>query len=746
VIKSDSDLVEFKPPFGHLTIDQRMQLLNSIGKDAREKYDETRTKLVELISNTDAVELLSRMGWRFFGIQASTGMGVGKEPAGHQHHLEILQGLALCFPQGRSTPGGRAANLVQQAIELLDENTRSFNLGRINGELTTEGVPNPLVGVQEQIRGDTQFVRGEFHPHQLDKYLRRVLLKIEPDFTRVFAVSGIAALTVLQKMVDIIEEKLNRHRRLVGRAVRARKPNKALKEYFSAFPFEKEREQEILATSIAKQVAPDLMRLFLMEEADQFLKDAFSINVEELSAIVESPSDVNAMLHIVDIWSLQFGALKDTEIDHLYLANPVWNRPFIKLSSGQYFWPCPASSMTFGFEMFECLLSSDTALLKAYEDARAQVLEDELEELLRKSFPAGRVLRQLTWTDSAAGTVYENDALVIIDRVALLFEAKSGKVSAAAKRGASDRLVREIKKLMIEPSEQSMRLMNLLSQSRQQHLFATTSGEQVIDSREIDTFVRVNVTFNAIGPLSSRWPELVEASLIKDPSVLAPTMGIADLDTVCGLLKQQSAITHYLRRRAPFEKNASYIADEMDLLAFYLETGFNVGETEYDGTRLMIYGMSDRLNSHFRRNPSGEPRTAPEAKRTKLFSRLISTLEDRRPPHWLEISFRLLEVAVADQETIEGAIKPSIAKVKKSREQNPSWSAQLSNGPPQRKQAMTYVWYRCADSDARKSICRTYAQQTMKMAGTDDCLIVGFDVTQPQQPYGMLGITKRPTI
>jgi hypothetical protein len=404
-----------------------------------------------------------------------------------------------------------------------------------------------------------------------------------------------------------------------------------------------------------------------------------------------------------------------------------------------------ASSMTFGFAMFERLMCADAALLRAYEGARSDVLEDELEELLRKYFPAGRVLRQLTWTDSSAGTVYENDAVVIIDRIALLFEAKSGKVSAAARRGASDRLVREIKKLMIEPSEQSARLMNLLSRSRRQHSFTTTTGEQVVDSREIDIFVRVNITFNAIGPLSSRWPELVEASLIKDAAVLAPTMGIADLDTVCELLKQQPTITHYLRRRAPFEKNASYVADEMDLFAFYLETGFNVGETEYDGTRLMIYGMSDRLNSHFRRTPSGQSRTAPTVKRTKLFSKLISTLEDRRPPRWLEISFRLLEVAFSDQETIEGAMKPSIAKVKQSRDQNPSWSAQLSNGPPQRKQAMTFVWYRCAEPDARKSILRTYALQAMETASTDDCLIVGFDVLQPQQPYDMLGIIKRPS-
>ena len=69
-------------------------------------------------------------------------------------------------------------------------------------------------------------------------------------------------------------------------------------------------------------------------------------------------------------------------------------------------------------------------------------------------------------------------------------------------------------------------------------------------------------------------------------------MSIADLDSVCEMLKEESTITHYLHRRKAFEANALYFADEYDLLAFYMKTGFNIGETEFDGTKLMIYGMS----------------------------------------------------------------------------------------------------------------------------------------------------------
>ena len=45
------------------------------------------------------------------------------------------------------------------------------------------------------------------------------------------------------------------------------------------------------------------------------------------------------------------------------------------------------------------------------------------------------------------------------------------------------------------------------------------------------------------------------------------------------------------------EKHAKFIADELDLLVFYLETGFNIGESEYDGLELNLYGISSKLDS-----------------------------------------------------------------------------------------------------------------------------------------------------
>ena len=65
-------------------------------------------------------------------------------------------------------------------------------------------------------------------------------------------------------------------------------------------------------------------------------------------------------------------------------------------------------------------------------------------------------------------------------------------------------------------------------------------------------------------------------------------MALTDLEIVFELLPRVHEKLHYLERRAEFEHNADYTADEIDLLAFYLQTGFNIGEDEYDGKNSFI--------------------------------------------------------------------------------------------------------------------------------------------------------------
>lgn len=736
-----NDFVMEPGSFSNFSDEEVAKVLEEIGTNARAKYEETSKELLDVLGRNDPVRILASMGWRYFLAQASN--TEHNWQAAQQHHLELLQAIAIKGLPPELPEKARLADIVQRVAYLLDANSLAFSQSRVQApKLGVEEKVNNQTVALEQIRMTTQVVRGEFNSYQLDHYLRAIFERLDNRFAVVHGTTASALLDILQGLLRITERKLNEHKRRLHRVARSFKEKKAIKAYFSAFPEEIERRELIIAD--AKGVRPNLVRFFLMEEADRFLPSLFCFDESDISAVCPEGSDATAAIRLIEAWSMTFGELKGRPVEHLHLANPIWDRPFIRLKSGVFFWPSPASSFSFGFEMFERLIAADARLSKMYEKSRTVVLEDELGCLLEKYYRDGRVLQGVKHKSLLDKQQYENDAVVLIDRTALLFEAKSGKVSPEAKRGSNIRLKREIAKLMAEPAEQSKRLMNLLADTRCEHTFQTKNGEQMIDSRTIDRYIRVNITLNNIGALSSRWPLLADADLVEAEAIQIPTMSIGDLDTICEVLASQSNITHYLHRRQELEANSNYFADEHDLLAFYLETGFNIGETEFDGTQLMIFGISGELNASFKRKPQGQRRQhLPSMQRSKLFERIIYTLEERKQENWLDITYRLLNVAVPDQEIIERNIRPSVEKVRKSRSASMSWSAELSNGPPQRRQAIAFVWYRCSDSVDLQARLREHSERTMEKAGTEECLVVGIDITRPADPYSVIAILRK---
>jgi hypothetical protein len=731
--------------FDDLPTEKIMEALDDIGAEARSIHAETTTELLELLENSDSIAILAVMAIRrFFAAETAPS---AHWLAGEQHHLELLQAMALRGLPPKAPEAGPLTDVLLEAAGLLEVSARIFYLSLIKGfkpQYDEKAKHRALL--LQWIRGTTQGVRGEFNRPQLDRFLRAIFSHLDNDFAEIHGMTASDLLETVQRLLRTIENKVNQYARFELRIRNSHKPEKALKIYCEAFPEENVRRDSIIADASAKGVAPHQMRFYLIEQAATHLLQGFwSFGENEILAAC--PTGTTAAKRAIEAWSWAFGELKDYPVEHIYLANPVWDRPFVRLAGERFFWPNPASYLSFGFEMFELLMAANATLLKKYQHARALVLEEELGILLKKYFRDGRVIRNIEWKG------FETDVVVLIDRTMLIFEAKSGKVAAEAKRGADLRLKKAIEKLMVAPAGQSKGLMELLSKDRREHSFPTKDGRQTINSREIDRFIRVNVVLNSIGTLSSRWPSLVNADWVKIDAVQIPTITIAALETICGILKEQATIAHYLHRRESFEATADYFGDEYDLLAFYLETGFNIGESEFDGSLLKIYGRSNDLSAYHRLEAeSHEPPpptpyhrgqlTLPAAKRTKLFAGIIFTLERRRPEHWLEIADRLLNVPMSTQKKIERSTKLHIMNVRKSPSEMCRYAWTVS-GPALRRQAFAFVYYRRAEQHILNEMLRAAAAETMeKEPGIKDCVVVGFDVIRSTDSYSVIKIIK----
>ena len=171
----------------------------------------------------------------------------------------------------------------------------------------------------------------------------------------------------------------------------------------------------------------------------------------------------------------------------------------------------------------------------------------------------------MKWT--VDGQQFESDALVVIDRVVLIAEAKSHHLTPEGLRGAPARMKRHVQDLILEPSLQSARLESLIATAQAGDVSATALVSDLgIEPRSVDHIMRISVTLDDLGVLSSAERDFKEVGWIPNDHLLAPTMHIADLICITDILDNPLLLLHYLSERTYLQKTFKLFGDELDFL------------------------------------------------------------------------------------------------------------------------------------------------------------------------------------
>ena len=152
--------------------------------------------------------------------------------------------------------------------------------------------------------------------------------------------------------------------------------------------------------------------------------------------------------------------------------------------------------------------------------------------------------------------------------------------------------------------------------------------------------------------------DLVAADLTDEAlEDLSYTLSLFDLMVILEMLDHPSEVLHYLKRRAEIEKGEFLAGEETDLLGFYLRTGFNLGEAEFEPGQLMqIFGLSDAIDTYHYRLEGGLEAEKPRMRRTDWWEQLLTTIESRRVFRWTELGLALCNVAYEEQREFEQAM------------------------------------------------------------------------------------------
>jgi hypothetical protein len=434
----------------------------------------------------------------------------------------------------------------------------------------------------------------------------------------------------------------------------------------------------------------------------------FEVPVHVLSAALPQVGAV-AIETVLDHLSITPGALAAANSDHLHLDNPIWRRPFVK-AGGRWFCFSPGTLLAAHADVMSALaekVSSKPGELLG--KARANALEAMAAQALSEMFPHGEVLSSVFWTDPYDGDEHETDLIVLIDQHVMIFEAKSHVLSTGARRGSAA-WFKLFDDVVVKASVQASRLEAILRDRGNPVLeVRTDQGIRTISKDEVRHVVRFGISLERLTTASYGTEDELRARIERSGAKPMPIFTIGDLWLIRDLVGSEGRCVHFLLRRAELELDHEFIADELDLIALYLKTGFvRLWRKGFDPGPLAIYGLSDLLRYHVKGTAHFDPRYRLPKRTTPWWDRIITDREQKRPRGWIDMIYDLLNVPLVSQEKFWSDIVALRRRIRRNSSER-SCTAVLMQVPEQQHPSA----FACLVTGKMPDMARVHAARTV---------------------------------
>ncbi|HUM50763.1 MAG TPA: hypothetical protein PK431_03070 [Chitinophagales bacterium] len=721
------------------TKEERIQIIRTIGSKAKEEFINKYPKIIKWFENYDSLYILSFCLYYFMTHEEGIDPEIQGEDLFYPHYLEILQAFALMRERTID-----AKPLLDNVYELKKDMQKIGELMM----LRTLEIPNNISTDEEleayKLRMDmithTTAIRNWAYYSQMKKVILDLAETIKANFLELYRIDLPDFINMLFSLSEEKTEQINEHRRKIRSFVIKTTYQEVFKAYHEAFPNVQNmnhNEMDIMWNRAGKDL--NSLKSFFIMHSDLGLTQLFSFTIKHAQSLMKSNPNHEDLEDLFKRFTHNFKDLKDFNPDHIILSNPIQRKPFIYEDKETLFttmWVTMTHNM---LNMIEDLFLDDIKIREKYNTKKANYLEEETEKMFKKAFPSAQIFKGSLWKDINNNKLYENDLIVVIDTFAIVVEAKSGGVTDSAKRGAPDRLFETLKKLIEEPSEQALRFIDFLKENQFEHYLKTKKSTiNTIDSSKIKYYIPIGVTFSHLGTIASNLKKLTSAGIVnKTIQQLALSISFTDLQSIFDILELESEKIHYLARRKEMEENLQYEGDELDLLAFYLDNGFNITENEYaDKMAYQLLNKSKELDPYLIGKDLGKKVVKPSLSKSRWWKDILKSLSIRKPSGWIETSFILLNSTKENQEDLEKQIKDLIIKIRNNKTELPHNWIYYSSGTERRFMIAVYP-YTIQNKILRNEIMETIIQhkETEKAKGV---VVIGININQNDYPYSVM--------
>jgi hypothetical protein len=259
-----------------------------------------------------------------------------------------------------------------------------------------------------------------------------------------------------------------------------------------------------------------------------------------------------------------------------------------------------------------------------------------------------------------------------------------------------------------------------------------------VDTRNVLNAFPLTVTLDNLTAMAASSALLKAAGFVPEGESLNLALTLTDLEIVFDLLPTPAQRLHYLRRRNAVEGRLRLIGDELDLLALYTDTGFNLGSIEEEDGVLMVPGLSRDIDRYYIGRQMGMTTDKPVRRLEDLWLDLLRRIEERAFPGWLEISVLLLYAPYDIQRRIRAQLRKTVQAVHTGR--LPPQFIIGTFGPSHDRKGLVFFAYRGLSRDERNAQASNGLANALAQDNVDMAVVLGFDTEIPVETYSFLSV------
>lgn len=657
----------------------------------------------------------------------------------HQYHVETLQALALTIPYEHWGQEAADPGEISAVIENLQRLTDASHQRRyIAMEQERDHAQQTVLMLQERLRGHTQFVRNWGYHAFVVKISQELYAPLDQDLRDFFGFGASDLIEVSRAVLRNFEARLSKRFVKLRQVVRCA----TKREMVCAFFRESEwvaGDAEAYFQALPKDLSLQNLASALMAHADRRLPAMAQVKVDDIVRASHRSQEV--VEQVLQRLSFEPGTFDEREIPSIFLSNPIWLKPVIKLDNSFYL-PMPQMIFSHIHSVMKSLCE-EAGLLDKLKRRRASYLEEKVETTLRQIFHMGRFTANAQWI--VGNDRFESDLLVLIDRTVLIVEAKSAALTPEGLRGAPDRVKRHVRELVVEPAQQSERLEQIiLGAMAGDASHQTIVGNLGLSAESIDQVIRLSITLDDFSVLANAESELKRAGWVPEHLALAPTLNIADFVCALDILQEPVYVLHYLAQRSRLQKLAGFLGDEMDYLGFYLETAFNDAALQVEDAVFAVVGMSRAIDHYYTSVDAGVNLVKPRLKIHPGLERIVMEVQLRAVMGWTTISLGLLEIAVDAQDELFEELELLKERVSSTYE-DPEHEFTLTVVPPLSSNCVMFYVFPRELRAQRKSVLGDLAAEVLTHTGKSRCIVIGRMIEEWHRPYILIAIAQMPS-